>query len=333
MKKTNLAAMGATMFAAATLLPACSSDDNAAKTNYPKDNVVRVTANVSDMATRGSHTTASLADMGLSIKNPGNATYSYGNVKLTKGEASWSPASLMLWQNSTQAVDIVAYAPYKDGYASPSGKTTLCDVSDFPVAVQTEQTAGDNSSDFLVYKVAGFNPGEDLNSNGAVPVSFTHALSQLTITVRFGTEFDEAERLSASPISEILVGGTKTGAAYDFTADIAGAAITATGAAADVKPYESAAFVPASGDRGREVSNATATYACILIPQVVEAGKFTVSFSANGKTYSWTSPAAVTLAAGSAHTLELNVGRDVVVPGSFSVKLWDNGGTTSLATD
>ena len=332
MKKMNHASAAAFIVAAGLVASACSSDDNKVRTYYPKDNVVRVVTNVSNMLTRGSITTSQLTNMGLSIYNTADPTvYTYGNVEFTKASegGTWTPAQLMLWQNKDAVVNIVAYAPYKADYTMPADKVSLSQVTDFPVSVQPTQTATDYSSDFLVYKRAGFKPYSDLNALSAIPVNFRHALSQLNISIKLGTEFDQPNKLTASPIVGLTVGGTKTSGTYDFTytAPTTGEAttspVTPTGEAQNVQPYESKAFVEATGTEGHEVSNATATYSCILLPQTVAANGFTVSFTIGDKTYQWTSTAEVTLASGCEHSLELRVGKDVVVPGTFTVTKWD----------
>lgn len=331
MNKMNFAAGAAVIAMAAGMMSACSSDDNAVRTNYPKDNVVRVVASVSDRLTRGSYNSESVNKIGLDIYNSESDAYTYTNVKLEKGaDGKWKPAQLMLWQNATQPVYIVAYAPYNADVSNLVPMT-----SNFPVSVQPTQTADDNSSDFLVFKYENFIPGTDLDANGAIPVKFRHALSQLEITIKLGTEFDQAGKLTVSPIKDLTVGGTKTSGTCDFDSALPTALgatpIYATGDAANVEPYEvPGSFKEAQGATG----NATATYSCILIPQTVAAGEFSVSFTIGDKAYSWTSTGAdVELMAGSKHSLELTVGRDVVVPGTFTVKPWTDGGSTNVTTD
>lgn len=306
------------------------------RSNYPKDNVVRVATNVSDMLTRGSFTTETLGEMGLSILNRVNDNYSYANVKLKKDADKWTPAELMLWQNSTQTVDVVAYAPY-----NPNVTDRVSDMELFPVSVQPVQTADDNSSDFLVFKKSGFNPGTDLNAQGAIPVNFKHGLSRLDITIKLGTEFDQAGKLTSSPINDLTVGGTFINGTCDFKRALSTENILPTitpltngSKPHNVQPYEVPnSFKEATGTAGHEVSNATATYSCILLPQKVAENTFTVSFTIGDKTYQWTSPDEVDLALGCKHTLELNVGKDVVVPGTFTVKAWTDGGTSDKTTD
>ena len=177
-----------TMAALATVVFAsCSNEDELAQSNYPADNVVRIMTSVDGMNTRASYgsSTAKLSSFGICINNASNAKYTYDNIKVTQEGSNWNPATQMLWQNSTTAVDILAYAPYQDGNNGIFGKT------DYAFSVQEDQSkADDYSSDLIVYKQTGFTPGLELNTNKAVEVSFTHLLSQLNLTIELRDMFN-----------------------------------------------------------------------------------------------------------------------------------------------
>lgn len=342
MNTIKYAAGAAMMLTAVSMLSACSSDE-AEKSYYPKDNVVRVTTNVNAPATRGSYNDANLSEMSLSIKNAESLdVYTYNNVRINKGEGStvWTPERTMLWQSSKTLVDIVAYAPYNADYTLPEGTTSLCDVANFPVSVQATQTASNNASDFLVYKRTGFKPYTDLNTHSAIAVSFDHAMSLLEIQIALGTEFDAttAGPLQASPISGLVVAGTAISGTCDFanwnsTTEGSLPAITAGDTQATVSPYQTG-FTPKSVEDNGTVNNAVATYECILLPQTVAAGNFEVGFDINGITYQWKSPDAVTLQGGYKHVLKLTVGKDQVLVNGLSVKKWDTTpATTDITTD
>lgn len=102
-----------TMAALATaVFASCSNDEDLAQSSYPADNVVRVTTNVEDITTRAFHTTNTLDEFAFCIRNANNIKYSYNNIMMTKEGTNWNPSVQMLWQNSTQPVDIMAYAPF-----------------------------------------------------------------------------------------------------------------------------------------------------------------------------------------------------------------------------
>ncbi|RGL53464.1 hypothetical protein DXC61_15325 [Segatella copri] len=137
-----------TMAALATaVFASCSNDEDLTQSSYPADNVVRVTTNVEDITTRAFHTTNSLDEFAFCIGNANNIKYSYNNIMMTKEGTNWNPSVQMLWQNSTQPVDIMAYAPFD----SHGNTETMIKVKKYPVSVGTQQMAGTYESDFLVY--------------------------------------------------------------------------------------------------------------------------------------------------------------------------------------
>lgn len=116
---------------------ACSSDDDMlTANNFPQDGVVRFNVGVNIPQTRASHSTAGsdVAEFGICIYNKVSSKYTYNNIRVTgSNTTAWTPTQQMLWQNSTQAVDIVAYSPYVSGYYTPSSKN-------YPVFVEATQT-------------------------------------------------------------------------------------------------------------------------------------------------------------------------------------------------
>ena len=109
MKAIKILAMAAL---ATTVFASCSNDEDLVQSSYPADNVVRVTTNVDDITTRAFHTTNTLDEFAFCIGNADNNKYSYNNILMTKEGTKWNPSVQMLWQNSTQPVDIMAYAPF-----------------------------------------------------------------------------------------------------------------------------------------------------------------------------------------------------------------------------
>ena len=308
---------------AATLFISCSNEEEV-QSSYPSDNVVRIQTDINGTKTRASYTSGTLQEFGFSIMNNNNATYSYDNMKVEKVSGSWKPASQMLWQNATQPVDIIAYAPYN---ANVSG--SLHNQTAYELAVGTDQTLADDHSDFLVYRKTGFVPQNDL-VNSAVPVSFSHALSQLNINITFGSEYNTTALLTANPISRMEVDGTIIQGTCDFSTgtDVV-ASTNASTYTQTVKAAPTGEFTAATDKK----DNAQTSYTCILIPQTISAGKFSVTIFINGKAYTWTSTDAVTLEKGTSHQLDLQVGKNTVIMGSFSSQPWADGSETTLPTD
>lgn len=314
-----------TMAALATaVFASCSNDEDLAQSSYPADNVVRVTTNVEDITTRAFHTTSTLKEFAFCIDNAANSKYSYNNVKMTKGETQWNSSVQMLWQNSTQSVDIMAYAPYN----SNENTETKIERNNYPVSVGTKQTAGTYESDFLVYKKKGFKPGRDL-TNGAVAITFTHALSLLNIKIQFGTEFNNTALLTSNPITNIKIGGSVNQGHADLTANPITVAADATCEPVLIEP-ESGEFTAATNNDVHAIAN----YSAILIPQTITEG-FRVEFEINGKIYVWRAPKNVTatLEAGKKHLLTLTVGKDFVKAGSMKASPWVEGTGGPLETE
>lgn len=315
-----------TMAALATVVFAsCSNEDELAQSNYPADNVVRIMTSVDGMNTRASYgsSTAKLSSFGICINNASNAKYTYDNIKVTQEGSNWNPATQMLWQNSTTAVDILAYAPYQDGNNGIFGKT------DYAFSVQEDQSkADDYSSDLIVYKQTGFTPGLELNTNKAVEVSFTHLLSQLNLTIELRDMFNHNNKVTDAFVTDVKVNGTYISSKVDFTAAPIGVRIDDTKAATAITP-ETTGFTEAKNATDHAIFN----YSAIVIPQTVTTGIFSISFKVNGTDYIWTATSDVIFVSGMKHELHLLVGKDVVQGGTISATPWGNGGTGSLETD
>lgn len=313
---------------AATLMTgfaACSSDDDMTN-NFPEDGVVRFNVGVNNPQTRASQPTdgSKVAEFGICIANSVNSTYTYNNVKVTGSNiTAWTPATQMLWQNSTQAVDIVAYSPYVEGDYNTS-------TTNLPVKVEETQTKDGYTSDFLICKKPGFVPSKGLSEGGKLNLAFKHALSQLTITVTLGSEFNATDLVTTNPITDLKVNGTYIEGICDFTKE--SGFVTAKTTEANtiaVAPSEYGDFVKATSLS----SNAKATYLCLLIPQTIEKGIFSVSFKLNGIPYTWASNEAVTLAENTAYTLALTVGKEIVVAGEMKANAWETGSTSNVETE
>ena len=314
---------------ATVVFASCSNEDELAQSNYPADNVVRIMTSVDGMNTRASYgsSTAKLSSFGICINNASNAKYTYDNIKVTQEGSNWNPATQMLWQNSTTAVDILAYAPYQDGNNGIFGNT------DYAFSVQEDQSkADDYSSDLIVYKQTGFTPGLELNTNKAVEVSFTHLLSQLNLTIELRDQFnqDEKKPVTSATVTDVKVDGTFIRSKVNFAADPI--SVRFDGLAPKAITPETVAFTKTD----KTTDHATFKYSAIVIPQWIMAGTFCISFKVNGNDYIWTSTSDVNFVSGKKHDLLLLVGKDVVQGGAISAKPWEEGttGTTgSLETD
>lgn len=328
-----------TMAALATaVFASCSSEDELAQNNYPMDNVVRIMTSVDGMNTRASYgnSTDNLSSFGFCINNAGSTKYTYDNIKVTKEGSNWIPATQMFWQNSTTAVDILAYAPYQETTEDATGKVKVFGKTDYAFSVKEDQSnAEDYSSDLIVYKKTGFKPGTELNTSKAVDVTFTHLLSQLNLTIELRDQFnqDEKKPVTSATVTDVKVDGTFIRSKVNFAADPISVQIGGS------SPLVSKAIIPetvAFTKADKTTDHATFKYSAIVIPQWIRAGVFCISFKVNGNDYIWTGTDDALFESGKKYELHLLVGKDVVQGGAISAKPWEEGttGTTgSLETD
>ena len=325
-----------TMAALATaVFASCSNDEDLAQSNYPMDNVVRIMTSVDGMNTRASYgnSTDKLSSFGFCINNAGSDKYTYDNIKVTQENGNWNPATQMFWQNSTTAVDILAYAPYQETTEDATVKVKVFGKTDYAFSVKEDQSnAEDYSSDLIVYKKTGFKPGTELNTSKAVDVTFTHLLSQLNLTIELRDQFnqDEKKPVTSATVTDVKVDGTFIRSKVNFAADPI--SVRFDGRASKAITPETVAFTKAD----KTTDHATFKYSAIVIPQWIRAGVFCISFKVNGNDYIWTSTSDVNFVSGKKHDLLLLVGKDVVQGGAISAKPWGEGttGTTgSLETD
>ncbi len=322
-----------TMAALATaVFASCSSEDELAQNNYPMDNVVRIMTSVDGMNTRASYgnSTDKLSSFGFCINNANSTTYTYDNVKVTKDGSNWNPATQMLWQNSTTAVDILAYAPYQETTEDANGKVKVFGKTDYAFSVKEDQSnAEDYSSDLIVYKQTGFTPGLELNTSKAVDVTFTHLLSQLNLTIELRDQFnqDEEKPVTSATVTDVKVDGTFIRSKVNFAADPI--SVQFDGMASKAITPETVAFTKAD----KTTDHATFKYSAIVIPQWIRAGVFCISFKVNSNDYIWTSTSDVNFVSGKKHDLLLLVGKDVVQGGAITAKPWGEETITEKETD
>ena len=314
-KTLAMAALATAVFAS------CSSEDELAQNNYPMDNVVRIMTSVDGMNTRASYgnSTDKLSSFGFCINNAGNTKYTYDNIMVTKEGSNWIPATQMLWQNSTAAVDILAYAPYQETTEDANGKVKVFGKTDYAFSVKEDQSnAEDYSSDLIVYKKTGFKPESDLNTNQAVDVTFTHLLSQLNLTIELRDQFnqDEEKPVTSATVTDVKVDGTLIRSKVNFAADPI--SVRFDGQVSKAITPETVAFTKAD----KTTDHAIFKYSAIVIPQYVYAGSLCIKFKVDGTDYIWTATSDVKFVSGKKYDLHLLVGKDVVQGGVITAKPW-----------
>lgn len=328
---------------AAAMITSCSSEDELSQSNYPSDNIVRVTAGVNNAKTRAEGAgTEMKKDFSLTIVNKNAPKYTYTDKVFSKTSGDWACSETLLWQKSDALVDIVAFAPaqtgkfngvYANGSIQPIAYSVASDQS-------SDQSTSSANNDLLYYYAPGFNPGKSLVDK-KLNIQFNHAFCMIDIVVTLGTEFNKPKVLDDSPIVKVTLDGTKIAANVDVKNAATGS--TTTTAASVVTASETATPTTITTTKGtftkaaNAEANAKSCFSCIAIPQTVAANTFKVSLMTAGKLYEWTSDKEITLQSGYKYTLELSMGNDVVLlkNGSISASPWTEGdtGDKPLETD
>lgn len=317
---------------AAAMFTSCSSEDELSQSNYPSDNIIRITAGVNNAKTRaeGAAGTPLKNPLSLTVVNKNAPKYTYVNQVFTKDENEvWkcSEVQPLLWQNETTPVDIVAFAPAQKGKFDGVYNKETRNYSSFSYSVAADQTTKNDNNDLLYYYSPDFNPGTSLVDK-KLNIQFNHAFCMIDINVTLGTEFNKPSVPESSPITQVILGGTKIEANVDATST--SNIVTASGEAAKITTTNGSFDKAANAE-----ANAISHFSCIAIPQTVGANTFKVSLKTADKLYEWTSKDAVELKSGFRYTLNLTMGDNVVLlkNGDITATPWGNGEGGSLETD
>ena len=336
---------------AAAMITSCSSEDELSQSNYPSDNIVRVTAGVNNAKTRAEGAGTEMKnDFSLTIVNKNAPKYTYTDKVFSKSSGDWACSETLLWQKSDALVDIVAFAPAQTGKFN--GVYAEGNIKPITYSVADDQSTKSDNNDLLYYYAKDFNPGTSL-VNKKLSIQFNHAFCMIDIVVTLGTEFNKPEVLDDSPIVKVTLGGTKIEANVDVTKAATGSTegstegSTTTTTASVVTASETAAATDITTTKGtftkaaNAEANAISRFSCIAIPQKVAANTFKVSLMTAGKRYEWTSDKEITLQSGYRYTLNLTMGNDVVLlkggsgsdNGGISATPWGPGTGGSLETE
>ena len=310
---------------AAAMITSCSSEDELSQSNYPSDNIIRVTAGVNNAKTRAEGAGTEMKnDFSLTIVNKNAPKYTYTDKVFSKSSGDWACSETLLWQKSDALVDIVAFAPAQTGKFN--GVYAEGSIQPITYSVASDQSTSSDNNDLLYYYAPGFNPGTSLDEKGKLSIQFNHAFCMIDINVTLGTEFNKPEVLKESPIVKVTLGGTKIAANVDVTNAASVVTASEEAAATDITTTKGS-FTPAeNADKKADPEvNAISRFSCIAIPQTVAANTFKVSLMTAGKRYEWTSAEPVVLKSGYRYTLNLSMGNDVVLLKGGS----DNGGITA----
>ena len=321
---------------AAAMITSCSSEDELSQSNYPSDNIIRVTAGVNNAKTRADVKYSPMdKPFSLTIVNRNTESselakkYTYVDKVFSKSSSGdWTCSETLLWQKATIPVDIVAFAPAQENKFSG-----VCDnagnIKPIAYSVADDQSTKSDNNDLLYNYTPSFVPGgTNLDEKGRLSIQFNHAFCMIDIVVTLGTEFNKPKVLDDSPIVKVTLDGTKIAANVDVKKAATGS--TTTTAASVVTASETATPTTITTTKGtftkaaNAEANAKSCFSCIAIPQTVAANTFKVSLMTAGKRYEWTSAVPVELKSGYKYTLELSMCNDVVLlkGGSISATPW-----------
>lgn len=318
---------------AAAMITSCSNEDELSQSNYPSDNIIRVTAGVNNAKTRADVTYSPMnKPFSLTIVNRNTESselakkYTYVDKVFSKTSGDWACSETLLWQNATTPVDIVAFAPaqeeiFRDAYNANEGFKSVA------YRIAADQSIKSDNNDLLYYYSPDFNPGTSLVDK-KLNIQFNHAFCMIDINVTLGTEFNKPSVPESSPITQVILGGTKIEANVDATST--SNIVTASGEAAKITTTNGSFDKAANAE-----ANAISHFSCIAIPQTVGANTFKVSLKTADKLYEWTSKDAVELKSGFRYTLNLTMGDNVVLlkNGDITATPWGNGTGGTLETD
>lgn len=316
--------LGMTAFMAA-MLTGCSNDSDLAHSNFPDDNIIRVTAGVNGAVTRAETMgTEWTGDFSLTVvnKNEGTNKYTYINkiFQKTVTGTEWSCSDILLWQNAETPVAVAALAPVTNDRIFSGILNNQNQFQTMEYSIFENQNPQNPENDLLYYYKSDLVPGTELK-DGKLNIQFNHAFSMIDIIVTLGTEYSN----KANPINEVIVGGSKKWATIDVAnSEGKGVAYASEGTNPETDIITTpGTFTKATADQ----PNSTAEFSCILIPQTIEANKFKVTLMTSSKTYIWTSPEDITLETGRRYTLKLKMGKDVVTAqnGNISAGSWTEG--------
>lgn len=291
--------------AAATLMLAACSNNDAPQADALKDTPIIVTAGVAELITRAGYETPENGDavlpetFYLGIDQTGT-NYDYPNMKMIISGTTYTPESPLLWAGGTENVTVTAAT------FSLEGAQTL--------AVQVDQntTDGVKNSDHLLMAANMVEP----SANG-ISVNFSHIMAKVILTITLDDEFNEEK----NPISNVTFKGTLDSRSYDRTTETHWSDISGV-TAADITPLFNAYTAPTT-----DKPNATAEYEVILVPQTVAANDFTVQFSVGERMFAWTSTKEVKFEDGNKYTLALTAGDSKVTLGSITASKWTTSST------
>lgn len=277
---------------AALALGACSNDNETEPhSSFPADGKVRITAGINDIDTRAGIDKNNITsrNIGFFFTTPENVKYSYGNVKLSYS-SEWTAAQDMYWLDKTTPVTVVAYSPWQDGATLTA-----------PLTYETPDTQSgpdDIEAADWVYQTRQVNPSmtdakRGLTSDGKIRLSLRHIFSKIQLSLSLGT--DITEEAPDARITSVLIKGLKKKGTIKLKNGLA-EALADDNTTVDIIPCNTTDM----------------EYEAIFLPQMVDAGQFSVEITVNNmsdsRTYTYTLGREHTFANNTLYKLPIKVG-------------------------
>lgn len=338
MKKINILTC-----AMVALTMACTNNDEQENVpnNYPTDNIIRVTAGVSNPMTRGGETgtpglSAYTGDFMLTVVNVANNKYTYANKLFSyAGATGWNCSETLLWQNAATPVKIAAVAPYDAKYEVYTYTNRECS---FQYHLNSNQTTTDQKNDLLYYFNNNFTPKDDLNSDRKLQLTLNHAFCLFDINITLGTEFNTATGLSADPVASATISGIYNHANIDVWDNPVKVNVITDGVWGNRENIIATpgAFTSVTNEK----ENAKKQFSCIVLPQTLSKDHFVVTLQTTTgtgtvKKYEWSPTDNITIESGKKYTLNLSLGDNklVISKDGITANAWGEGTGGAVETD
>lgn len=255
--KTNKLFLGITAMMAAVLsVSSCSSDEPEKEPQPEKARTISFTSTISD----GTSSTRATSEYQTITVASSVGVFGIQNSSLvTGGNNNQHTVSSGNLSSTTQITctdgeaNFYAYAPYQEGW-------TYNDANSFSIATDQSTEAGYLASDLLYGVPTANNPVTISESTTSIPLTFTHKLARLVITIKKAIGVTKA--LNGATVS---IAGTKIGTTLNPST---GALGSETGSVTPIKVATLSADIAA----GEEAS--TTVYAVIVPQQVASTTDF-----------------------------------------------------------
>ena len=306
-----------------------------------------VTLNVSKSA-------ISLAEDGIRVKPWEDVTGISGILKIdisgTAGTATGDAAAfttMQLWKNRDNQTAAVKYDKTGNAWAAATGAmpfylddldlagTDLFYATATNVYSTTGVTppAGKNAGDAITDATTGLtdllSAGPTAAAGGRIALTFGHLTAQFAVSLKLDDAMPAATSLEGATVSmpEMKKEFTYIYKVEDNTYRIAAKEAGATATYANLATTKTTA-----GNGATAGNEAYSTATLMVVPQTIpQTGKFTVTLS-NGKTYTATPSAPITLEAGKTNTLTLTLKPTAMTLGDIVLTPWTTDTSTGSAT-